>query len=345
MSHWLERAWYRRSPWLKLLRPLSALYTCIVQRRRDDFITGARSSRVWKAPVPVLVVGNISVGGTGKTPLVMALIHSLRAQGWSPGVVSRGYGATPPAYPWCVRADHSPACVGDEPLLLVQRTGVPLVIDPDRVAATQALLDSHHCDLIISDDGLQHYALGRDLELAVIDAQRGLGNGRCLPEGPLREPPSRLASVDYVIINGSASDWPGAHTMRLQVTGFRALKREERLTPAQWCQRFSGQMVTAIAGIGNPQRFVNTLTELGIPVRLQAFADHHAYRADDFKACADTLLLMTEKDAVKCHDFDLPHAWVVEVEAILATEFTQALHQRLRHLSDMKGNLHGSETA
>lgn len=193
----LLAAWYAGHPALALLRPLEALYRRVVTRKRARFLRGDSAS--YRAPVPVIVVGNITVGGTGKTPMILWLIEHCRQQGLKVGVVSRGYGARPPRLPWRVQADQPADEAGDEPLLIVQRTGVPLMIDPDRARAVQALLASEPLDLILCDDGMQHYRLARDLELVLIDAARGLGNGRCLPAGPLREPADRLREADAVL--------------------------------------------------------------------------------------------------------------------------------------------------
>ena len=204
----LLAAWYAGHPALALLRPLEALYRRVVTRKRARFLRGDSAS--YRAPVPVIVVGNITVGGTGKTPMILWLIEHCRLLGLKVGVVSRGYGAAPPSLPWRVRADQSAQHAGDEPLLIVQRTGVPLMIDPDRSCAVQALLANEPLDLILCDDGMQHYRLARDLELVLIDAARGLGNRRCLPAGPLREPVERLAEADAVLYNGAKVDWTTA---------------------------------------------------------------------------------------------------------------------------------------
>lgn len=204
MSDRLLKAWYEGHPALVLLRPLESLYRRVVQRKRARFVAG--EGEIYQSPVPVVVVGNITVGGTGKTPLILWLIEHCRRSGLRVGVVSRGYGAQPPQLPWRVEASHSAEVAGDEPLLIVQRSGVALMIDPDRSRAVKALLASEPLDLILSDDGLQHYRLARDLELVLIDAARGLGNRRCLPAGPLREPVERLQSVDALLYNGAGSD-------------------------------------------------------------------------------------------------------------------------------------------
>ena len=239
----------------------------MVQRRRKQFLTGKQDS--YRAPVPVIIVGNITVGGTGKTPLILWLIEHCRARGLRVGVVSRGYGGQPPEWPWRVRVEDDPAQVGDEPALLVRRTGVPLAIDPQRPKAVEHLLVEEHLDLILCDDGLQHYRLQRDLELVLIDEARGLGNGRCLPAGPLREPVSRLHQVDAVLFNGAQEDKEQGYAMHLQPTGLVHVATGV-------CQPLSyfppGQIVHAVAGIGNPQRFFNTLETLGWQPLAHAFA-------------------------------------------------------------------------
>lgn len=339
--------WYRGSPWLTLLRPLSALFTRLARQRC------ARQRRIGTAaagiPVPVLIVGNISVGGTGKTPLVIALIERLRAAGFRPGVVSRGYGARPPAYPWPVNADTPPAEGGDEPCLIVQRTGVPLVIDPQRVRAVETLLRTHDCDIIISDDGLQHYALARDLEIAVIDGRRGLGNGRCLPEGPLREPPERLALVDWVVINGAdrcaglPALAPPAVAMQLEPSQLVSLQDGRTLACADWPY---GRRVHALAGIGHPQRFFDTLRALGFDPIEHPLPDHAPIRPEMLALSPSLPIIMTEKDAVKCRAFRPRHSWALRVQARLDEGFEQQLVRRLQALAAQPtGPQHGSQTA
>ncbi len=214
MADRITAAWYAGHPALVLLRPLEWLYRAVVQRKRARFLAG--EGEIYRAPVPVVVVGNITVGGTGKTPMILWLIEHCRSQGLRVGVVSRGYGAQPPQLPWRVQADQAASMAGDEPLLIVQRSGVPLMIDPDRSRAVAALLAEQPLDLILSDDGLQHYRLARDLELVLIDAARGLGNRHCLPAGPLREPVERLQSVDALLYNGASSDPQGGYGFTLR---------------------------------------------------------------------------------------------------------------------------------
>ncbi|KMM86441.1 lipid-A-disaccharide kinase [Pseudomonas taetrolens] len=327
MSDRLLRAWYAGHPLLTLLRPLESLYRRVVERKRARFVAG--EGDIYRAPVPLVVVGNITVGGTGKTPLILWLIDHCQRKGLKVGVVSRGYGANPPQLPWRVSAGQSAAQAGDEPLLIVQRSGVPLMIDPDRSRAVKALLDSEPLDLILSDDGLQHYRLARDLELVLIDNARGLGNGRCLPAGPLREPAERLQSVDAVLYNGAACDPQGGFAFQLQPTALINLRSGERqpldFFPAQ-------QALHAVAGIGNPQRFFNTLETLHWRPVAHAFADHAPYSAEVLSFTPPLPLVMTEKDAVKCRDFASSDWWYLAVDAVPSEAFVLWFDQQLARL-------------
>lgn len=326
LDQFMLRAWYQSSPWLRLLRPLSVLYTAAVVRRRHRYLN--EPERIWLAPVPVIVVGNITLGGTGKTPMCLWLIDYLQSIGMKPGVISRGYGATAATFPHLVdpRQD-TPEQAGDEPLLIARRGGVPVVIDPDRPQAARHLLASAEVDVIISDDGLQHYALGRDLEILMLDAARGLGNARCLPEGPLREPAQRLRSVDLVVSNGQVADSGIAFGMTLAPVALINLRTAERIPVAQWR---GGCEVEAIAGIGNPQRFFNTLKGLSLQPNGHVFADHAHYTPDSFDRCdPDKPLIMTEKDAIKCADFARDNWWYLSIEASLGEAFISRLQQRL----------------
>ncbi|MES2721026.1 MAG: tetraacyldisaccharide 4'-kinase [Pseudomonadota bacterium] len=321
---WAER-WYDGHPLFALLMPLAAVFALIAWSRRTGYRLGWL--RAWQAPVPVIVVGNISVGGTGKTPLTLALVEHLRLQGWRPGIVSRGYGGQGASYPQIVLADSDAAEVGDEPLLLARRAQVPVVIDPLRVRGVQHLLASSDCNVVLCDDGLQHYALARTIEIAVIDGQRGLGSGWRLPAGPLREPVSRLQSVDLVVVNGAwraADSMPGAAaTMTLTAAPWQPVRADEVASVPT-----SGP-VHAVAGIGHPPRFFALLAEQGFQPIPHAFPDHHAYTAGDLQFSPTAPVVMTEKDAVKCAGIAPPNSWYVPVQAILPDSFWQALTQRL----------------
>ncbi len=327
----LERAWYSNSTWPLLLTPLELLFRGLSRRRREQYRSGAKST--WQAPVPVIVVGNISVGGTGKSPLVIWLINWLRGQGYTPGVISRGYRASPPQRPYFVTAASSAAEGGDEPVMIVRRTAVPLVIDADRVAAAKLLLAQTRCDVIISDDGLQHYALGRTVEIAVLDAKRGVGNGHCLPVGPLREPVSRLDEVDMVVLNGESEarflapqQLAKCCRMALTATQLCALNGRQTVSMSEWQ---GARQVHAVAGIGNPQRFYDTLQHAGFQLSTHTFPDHHHFSAQDLRFDDDLAVIMTEKDAVKCDHMTLNNAWYVQVEAQLDEQFGRHLTDKL----------------
>ena len=324
---WAERlvnAWYQGHPALCLLRPLEWLYRAVVRRKRRRFVTGLSPS--YRAPVPVIVVGNITVGGTGKTPLILYLIEHCRARGLRVGVVSRGYGAQPPSLPWRVTAGQSAREAGDEPRLLGRRSGVALMIDPDRARAVRALLSAESLDLILCDDGLQHYRLARDLEMVLIDAARGLGNRRCLPAGPLREPQERLQSVDALLWNGASSDSHEGFGFTLQPTALVNVASGER----QALDFFPpGQALHAVAGIGNPQRFFRTLVALNWQPIAHAFADHATYSAAALAFSPSLPLLMTEKDAVKCRAFAQPDWWYLAVDARPSPAFSAWLDTQL----------------
>ncbi|MDY7218000.1 tetraacyldisaccharide 4'-kinase [Denitrificimonas sp. JX-1] len=327
LSERLLQAWYQGHPVLAVLWPLEQLYRFIVQRKRKQFVQGITAS--YRAPVPVIVVGNITVGGTGKTPLILWLIEQCRAQGLSVGVVSRGYGAQPDRFPWTVSATDTAEQAGDEPLLIVQRTAVPLVIAPRRAQAVQKLLAEHPVDIILSDDGLQHYALARDLELVLIDAARGLGNQRCLPMGPLREPATRLATVDAVLVNGAQQDSEQGYAMHLQPTGLVHV-RSGRREPLNFFP--AAQKMHAVAGIGNPQRFFKTLEGLNWKPIAHAFADHAEFSPQDLEFADDLPVLMTEKDAVKCRAFAADNCWYLQVAAQPSPAFARWLGHRLQNL-------------
>lgn len=305
----LEKIWYQRSPLALLLLPLAIVFCSLVWLRRHAYRLGLLPS--YGMPMPVIVVGNISVGGTGKTPLVIWLVEHLRARGYRPGIISRGYGGKARSWPQQVRADSDPTMVGDEPVLLAQRCGCPMAVGPDRVAAARALVDHSDCDVMISDDGLQHYALKRDVEIAVIDGVRRFGTGFCLPAGPLREPISRLKSVDLVVANGLGGrlEYP----MQLHLEQARSFDDpEQRQALSHWRER----TVHGVAGIGNPQRFFDALQGQGLRVIGHDFPDHHDFVTADLDFDPQYPILMTEKDAVKCRHIGVHNAWWVPVTAV-----------------------------
>ncbi len=317
----IEKIWYRTfHPLAWLLLPLSGLFCSIAKIRKQFYRWGIFKSHT--VAVPVIVVGNISVGGTGKTPLVITLVKQLQEHGFRPGVISRGYGSNLKSGTRTVLPEMSPTETGDEPLLIAQQTGVPVVIGADRVAAANTLLAENKCDLILSDDGLQHYRLRRDAEIVVIDAVRQFGNRFCLPAGPLREPISRLQSIDAVVWNGEKQSTVSNHfSMRLQPGAVYLLNNPNQ---KKLLADFARQRVHAVAGIGNPERFFAMLRVRGIVVVEHPFPDHHHYVLEDFDfvdSDAEAVLL-TAKDAVKCADFSperLRNVWVVPVETVLET--------------------------
>ena len=336
MAGVIERHWYAPRPWLAvLLWPLSALFALLSSVRRMAYRAGLlRQARL---PCPVVVVGNINVGGVGKTPLTLSLIESLQALDLRVGVVSRGYGGSR-REPGLVRAGDTAGEVGDEPLLFAQ-SGVPVATGRDRVAAGALLLAAHPgLDLILSDDGLQHYRLARDLELAVLDGARGLGNGCLLPAGPLRERASRLSRVDALVVNGEATgplpEVAGVprFTMTFEAGEFFEVGRPDNRRQAA---DFAGERVVALAGIGHPERFFSTLASLGLRCDATlAFPDHHAFTAADLPQ-ADALVVTT-KDAVKLHGINHARLWALPVRARLSPDLARWIAAQLK-LRDANG--------
>jgi len=309
----LERCWYGDCRCRFLLLPANLLFLLLITLRRLAYRAGLLKTR--RLPVPVIVVGNLSVGGSGKTPLTLCIAQWLRDLGYHPGIISRGYGGRA-RVPMAVRADSDPALVGDEPLLLARRGLCPVWIGRERVAAGRQLLANHpEVDVLVADDGLQHYALARDMEIVVVDGDRGFGNGRLLPAGPLREPLGRLATVDAAVVNGGNPDdfilLPPSFAMRLRGATFRNLREPARTADASG---FAGRQVHALAGIGHPRRFFDHLERLGVRAEQHAFPDHHAFTERDMPRGT---VLMTEKDAVKCAAFAPPDAWYLAVDAEL----------------------------
>jgi tetraacyldisaccharide 4'-kinase len=312
-STWLERIWYAGATGAWLL-PLSLLYRAIVGLRRAAYATGVL--RRVRIDVPVIVVGNLTVGGTGKTPLAVFIVARLVALGARPGIATRGHGRQGRG---AVRVGtaSTAAEVGDEPLLLARRTGVPVCVAARRADAAWMLREAG-CDVIVCDDGLQHLQLARDLEIAVVDGARGFGNGRLLPAGPLREPASRLARADLVVVNvagGDAAAPQGAGALRMRLEGDLALPLSG-VGAGRALAGFRGGSVHAVAGIGNPQRFFAQLRAAGLTLIEHAWPDHHAFRAADLDFGDDAPVLMTEKDAVKCSAFAGGRHWYVPVEAV-----------------------------
>lgn len=325
----LPDLWRSRGVGAWLLWPLSLLYRFVATLRRQLFRLGVmRSDRL---PVPVVVVGNIIAGGAGKTPLTLYLARELRSLGRRPLIVSRGYGGSAVGAHAVAIADDAAVC-GDEALLLAQRSGVPVWVGRRRADAARAALKVHpECDVVLCDDGLQHYALARDIEIAVLD-RRGLMNGFHLPAGPLREPPSRLCEVDAVVLNGTTVGAPpSARTFRMTLRG-DVLHRLDRPDEQTAAGGLSGLRLHAVAGIGEPARFFDHLRSLGLSFVEHPFADHHAYSAPDLAFPECDAILLTEKDAVKCHGLSDTPVWVLPVEAHLDPDLAGHVAARLAEL-------------
>jgi len=313
----IQRIWYEDSAAYWVLLPLSWLFTGLVSARRNLYERGAL--RRYQANVPVVVVGNITVGGTGKTPVTIWLALQLKERGMRPGIVSRGYGGSVGRKPLRVTADSDPDTVGDEAVLMAKRSACPVVVHPNRAGAAREICDLD-VDVIIADDGLQHYRLARNYEIAVIDGARGFGNGRLLPAGPLREPLSRLKSVDRVLVNKSVMrserairELPAGLAVTdfyLKGTMVRSLDEREQAPLA----RFAGRRIHAVAAIGNPGRFFTFLESHGMQVIEHAFPDHSKLTEKDLRYDDGLDVLMTEKDAVKYGNLSIERCWYVPVE-------------------------------
>jgi tetraacyldisaccharide 4'-kinase len=337
MERWLSELWYRGHPAGSFLQPLAALYGALLAVRRRAYESGwVRSESAGK---PLVVVGNLTVGGTGKTPLTLWLARELGAAGLKVGIVSRGYGRSD-AGPRIVDPRSHWREVGDEPLILARRSECPTVVAADRVAAARNVA-ARGVDVIVADDGLQHLRLARDCEIVVIDGARGFGNGRLLPAGPLREPVVRLWQADAVVVNGArehaslAQALPPQGTLTMSLAAHEAVRLD---TPAaaRPLAAFRGQHVHAVAGIGNPARFFGELRAHGIEVREHAFPDHHPFAPRDLAFADELPVLMTEKDAVKCTAFADPRLWYVPVTAEFSA--TEARELLARVLAKVRGD-------
>jgi tetraacyldisaccharide 4'-kinase len=333
MQQQLTKLWYRDTAGPSLLQPLSWLYGAAMRVRHSGYAHGwLRTHRVGK---PVVVVGNLTVGGTGKTPLVIWLARKLTERGLKVGIVSRGYRAKPENTPRLVNDDSSWQAVGDEPLLLFQGTGCATIVARDRVAGARALV-AQGVDVVIADDGLQHLRLGRDCEIVVIDGARGFGNGRVLPAGPLREPVARLAETDLVVVNGAvehASLSRPEASLQARALQMSLVAGEARRLDGQDVPRplagFRGGLVHAVAGIGNPERFFRDLRARGLDIIEHAFADHHPFVPRDLSFEDELPVLMTEKDAVKCSSFANSRLWSVPTAAAFSETHTRELLERV----------------
>jgi tetraacyldisaccharide 4'-kinase len=325
---WLHQQWLHKGTWAWLMAPFAlATFIVLAFRRR---VLRSIATRCARPPVPVIVVGNIYIGGTGKTPVVIALLAMLRSKGWHPGVISRGHGVQtgPAALTGCGVLDA--ARFGDEPALIAQEAGVPVSVHPNRRLAWQALLKHYpKTDVIVSDDGLQHATLTRDVELVVQDT-RGVGNGWLLPAGPLRDPPSRLRSIDALITRRTKTERatpsgglaPKGLSATMDISGFKHLKSGQLLRPDEFVVRCANQTLAAYAGIGAPERFFSDLRALGLRIeRTTALPDHHLFNATTLHAPAADIVIITSKDAVKCKSLSDTKVWVAQVHL----EFSDSL--------------------
>jgi tetraacyldisaccharide 4'-kinase len=332
----LEKIWYQqqgKGTWFLL--PFTLLY-CAIHSYQRWKLTRRRS----KANLPVIVVGNISIGGTGKTPTVIYLATVLKNAGYKPGIITRGYGGQSAKWPKQVTALSNPEQVGDEAVLLAKRTSVPVVAGPDRYVDIQYLKSKYKCDVILSDDGLQHYNLHRDIEIVLVDAERELGNGWCLPAGPLRESACRLKEVDFVLYNNGFKPENNRHVLfakhyQLRPVFPQSLSGEmlQALSIKEGSRsitRLKGTTVHAVTGIGNPARFYNTLEHYGLILIKHSFPDHHDFKKKDLGFQDNKLIIMTEKDAVKCREFAPERCWYLPIDAHIEGDFDQLLLDTLR---------------
>lgn len=323
LSRWLVDIWYK-DPFIGVwLMPLGFLFSDFVKFRKFLYRIGVLKKHT--LPVPVIVIGNITVGGTGKTPLIIWLAELLKSEGFKPGIISRGYGGQAEIWPQWVAADSTAENVGDEALLIARQTGCPMAVSPIRADAAKLLLEKSDCNVILSDDGLQHYALNRNIEIAVIDGERRFGNGYCLPAGPLREPIERLQSVDFVVVNGEKSE---DNEFSMQITGNTAVNLANG--DQKSLQEFSATGCHALAGIGNPDRFFKLLESAGLNCKTHSFQDHYKFRHSDISFPGSAPVLMTEKDAVKCMAFAGDQHWYIPVKAVPEAGFSEHLLSLLR---------------
>ncbi len=344
LSRIAHSAWQRKGLVSTALWPLSWLVLAAVARKRRRYLR--QPDLVYHSRLPVVVVGNIYVGGTGKTPVVIALVQALQERGWRPGVISRGYGVDVGEQARSGQGKLAAAEFGDEPALIAQATQVPVAVHPDRVLALKKLQKSYpDVNIVVADDGLQHLALGRDLEIVVQDA-RGTGNGRVLPAGPLREPASRLKSVDYLITNLQAGQTDIvsiatlAHqlNMRLQPESLVQLSTGLSLDWPEWLARYGQESISAVAAIGQPERFFMMLTQAGLPLaQTIGLADHYAYDESPFTALSSPHILITSKDAVKCEHFNDSRLWAVHTSAVFSDpDWIDLADQLLQFIAEKK---------
>ena len=330
---WITDSWKTYSTLLVALWPLSLIFRLIIAIR--ILLVSTKVRPLYHAG-PIIVVGNISIGGTGKTPLIIHLANYLRNQGFSPGIVSRGYGGQASSYPHYVKLDDDPNYAGDEPLLIARRTGCPVVLDPDRIEAVKYLFSQCDVTVILSDDGLQHYKMYRDIEICMVDGSKMFGNSLCLPAGPLREPVERLKDVDFVVVTGAADKIEKLQVpiiqMSMKAKSFVNLISGE-IRPFGGAPFNIGNNIQAVCGIGNPERFYSMLEPLPYPITKFSFPDHHRFTSRDFTPdliAEHQPIVMTEKDAIKCKDFATKNFWYVDVEVAVPEYFLTNLEEKIK---------------
>jgi tetraacyldisaccharide 4'-kinase len=320
----LLKYWFQRHPVTFFLVPFSYLYLLIIKLRGFLYHFGIKRSQ--RFSVPLIVVGNLTIGGTGKTPLIIELSKILKQEGYSPGIVSRGYKSRLKMYPQSVTSESDPIYFGDEPVLLAKKANCPVVISPKRIEAVNLLLNQYKIDVVLSDDGLQHLAMKRDVEIVLID-ERKFGNGFCLPAGPLRESTNRLNSVDFILHNSNSL----AHFNMTLHPGLIYNLLDPSLI---YTEQLAGKQVHAVAGISNPTRFFNTLRQLGLIVIEHPFPDHFSFQKKDLPS--DGMVIMTEKDAIKCRAFAQQNHWVLPIELELDKDFVQRFLEKVKELKVAK---------
>ena len=327
-TSYLEKAWYNKSSWLWLLWPLALITKKISQSRLNKFLEGKTKS--WKAKIPVIIVGNVVTGGTGKTPLVIWLSKALANLGYKPGIISRGYGGRSKKYPLIMDKDTPVQMCGDEPKMIFSNTNLPVYVSPNRVQAAKKLIKDTDCDILISDDGLQHYFLDRDVEIAVFDGMRGLGNKLCLPAGPLREQLNRIESVDFIVSSNSSLKEEGVNedaVMKYEPTEWVRLLDNKSLSVGSWPL---GKVAHAVGGIGNPTKFFITLKDLGFKLIEHSFPDHYQFQEEDFIFPEQLPIIMTEKDAARCSKIENKNIWYLKTEASLPSKFATSIANKIK---------------
>ncbi|MFK7794304.1 MAG: tetraacyldisaccharide 4'-kinase [Gammaproteobacteria bacterium] len=324
-SHqWVNSVWYGENKLSHLLSPLSGVFSILAKARQWK----QNNSKI-NFSVPVIIVGNITVGGTGKTPMVTALVKNMQQQGYKPGVASRGYGGKT-IHATLVESSHSADQVGDEPLMIFNNTQASVVVGKNRLEVIQQLINTHQCDVIICDDGMQDYRFEHDIEIIMVDGDRVFGNQKLLPAGPLREPISRLQIADFVVATAKVIPAVSSDCMKLELAEcVKLTDPNDRST----LEQFKGQTVHAVAGIGNPNRFFNNLASLGLKVIEHAYPDHASYEMSDFSFSDQNPILMTEKDAVKCQTLSLDNAWFVPMQTKLPDDFMSRVNTLLRNMN------------